>query len=208
MSRGRRKLWRGGLRGEFFVGDWYKLIAGIESSLLGRWMMNGSSVKTSRVVSAKDPTGYGEVTLGLHPDTSIAIRSHGRRSVIGQFAGLISNLEILRNPTAIYSGLLRPFIAPGVDDKIVVYITKPSVTYELARDGQYGRMPAPTDSVFVVFVSYEEPMLGLTRSSFPPSTPMVDGGILDWEWTLCDGSIPYLPFDYQTRYRRTLWVRP
>jgi hypothetical protein len=167
-----------------------------------------SGIKTSRIVPAKDPTGYGEVTLGLNPTTSLTMRAHGRRTVIGQFAGLISNLEVLRNPTAVFSGLLRPFIAPGVDDHIVIYVTAPNVTYEVAKDGSYSRNPAPMDSVFVVFVTFEEPMLGLTRSSFLSSSQKIDGSILDWEWTLSDGSAPHLPLDYQTRYRRTLWVRP
>jgi hypothetical protein len=176
--------------------------------LLTLGVMSGTGLRTSQIVTAMDPTGHGQVVLGLNPVTSATIRAHGRQSIIGQFAGLVSNIEVLRNPTAIYSGLLRPFIAPGVDDKIVIYVTKPSATYDVAQDGSYLRNSAPLDSVFVVFVTFEEPMLGLTRSSFSSSSQKIDGSILDWEWTLCDGSVPFLPIDYQTRYRRTLWVRP
>jgi len=58
--------------------------------------MSGS---TSKIVPALDPSRHGEVLLGLHPETSRTMGLQRRYAAIGQFAGLISNLEVLRNPS-------------------------------------------------------------------------------------------------------------
>jgi hypothetical protein len=170
--------------------------------------MSGSTALTSKIVKAKDPSRYGEVLLGLHPDTSRTMRLHRRLAAIGQFAGLISYLGVLRDPVALFQGLLRPLKGAGIDDTIIAYVTRPSVTYEFDASGAERRLPAPVSSVFVVFVSFADPVVTVVRNSLTTAGRMVAGGVLDWEWTLADASIPYLPVDYQTRYRSTLWVKP
>jgi hypothetical protein len=170
--------------------------------------MSGSSSANSKIVPAKHISGFGEVTLGLHPETIRTMRLHRRLAVIGQFAGLISYLEVLRNPVAIYRGLLRPLFGAGIDDTIIAYITKPNVTYSFNPNGSEVRLPAPKNSVFVVFVSFVDPVVTIVRNSFSSVGRQIDGGVLDWEWTQADASYPYLPADYQTRYRSTVWVKP
>ena len=122
--------------------------------------------------------------------------------------GLISHLEVLRSPVALFQGVLRPLKGAGIDDTIVAYVTKPFVTYEFDARGTEHRLPAPVGSVFVVFVSFADPVVKEVRISLPQSGQTIAGGVLDWEWTLADASVPYLPADYQSRYRSTLWVKP
>jgi len=167
--------------------------------------MSGS---TSKIVEAIDPSGHGEVLLGLHPETSRVMRLQRRLAAIGQFAGLISHAQVLRAPVGLFQGLLRPLLGTGIDDTIVAYVTKPGVTYEFDANGNERRLPAPTNSVFVVFVSFADPVVTIVRNSLTAAGRAVAGGVLDWEWTLADASTPHLPVDYQTRYRSTLWVKP
>jgi len=61
--------------------------------------------------------------------------------------------------------VLRPLKGAGVDDTIVAYVTKPSVTYEFDARGAERRLPAPTGSVFVVFVSFVDPVVTVVRNS-------------------------------------------
>jgi hypothetical protein len=134
---------------------------------------------------------------------------HRPLAALGQFAGLVAGAEVLLRPVALYQGLMRPLRGAGVDDTIVAYVTKPGITYEFDANGiDCRRLPAPTSSVFVAFVSFDDAVVTIVRNTLAATGRAVAGGVLDWEWTLADAAVPYLPADYQTRYRSTLWVKP
>ena len=100
---------------------------------------------------------------------------------------------------------MRPLNAPGSDNDILAYVTRPTITYTFSAAGHLVSYPPPTNCVFVVFVSFAPDVIAFLQQE--PATATAAGGVLDWEWTQADATVPYLPVDYQTRYRSTLWVK-
>jgi hypothetical protein len=167
--------------------------------------MSGSKTTPSWIVKACDPSGTGQVLLALHPEPAETMVRQRRRAVLGQFFGLIQQSEVLLNPVAAYRGLMRPLNFPGHDDDVIAYITRPSFTYTFSDDGGLVRYQAPRNCVFVAFVCFAQDVLTDLHNN--PANASAGGGVLDWEWTEADPTVPYLPVDYQTRYRSTLWTR-
>lgn len=167
--------------------------------------MSGPTATPSWRAPAIHTSGYGQITLALHPITAADYINHKRRAPLGQFFGLIQKDEVLLRPTALFRGLLRPLSYPSQDDDVFVYVTRPVVTYTFSSTGSlapYGPLP---DCVFVAFVSFTHDVLNILGGN--PACSGAEGGVVDWEWTQADATMPYLPADYQTRYRRTLWVK-
>lgn len=157
------------------------------------------------IARALDTSGHGEVKLGAHPSTMSTYASHRRRAPLGQFFGLIQHHGMLLAPRALYRGLLRPLNQPGHDDDVIAYITTPSITYTFNGAGQLVSYPAPRDCVFVVFVSFSQTVIDAIRKNAACESSA--GAVLDWEWTQADAAMPFLPADYQTRYRSVLWTK-
>jgi hypothetical protein len=169
---------------------------------------------TSRVAMARAPKQDLEiVSLGVHPRTTYHLVESGRLASLGEYYGLIYLTSTLTSPHAIFQGLNRPFLSPGIDDTIYAYLSSPKENYTfLAEDRNAGsgphRIPVPRESVFVTFVSFAQDVVDDVRQSLDPADRAIDGAVLFWEWTIASQAEPSLPRDHRRRYRRNIWPTP
>jgi hypothetical protein len=121
-----------------------------------------------------------------------------RLASLGEYAGLIYGSGVLTRPTAIFQGLLRPFLGPGVDDTIYAFVARPdgSFTYRDERrlsSEQLIGIGAPRESVFIAFVSMVEGVISETQTGLHPEDPEIRGAVLYWEWTKASETAPDWP---------------
>ena len=169
--------------------------------------------KTHRVVLARAPTVEPQqVMLGLHYKVARDLVETGRLAALGEYVGLIFGASILLNPVAIFQGLNRPFRGPGVDETIYAYISTPGSSYTFtppeSSTESPRRVPPPSESVFVTFVSFLESVVDEVKASLALADRTIDGAVLYWEWTISSRSQLSLPREHQERYRRPVWTRP
>jgi hypothetical protein len=169
---------------------------------------------TPKLVWARAPdeeTRY--LRLSVDEKTLTTLLDSRRLASLGEYAGLIFGIGILNHPTAIYQGLKRPFLGPGVDDAIYAYVSRPAVshTYRPAKiltNAELQTLPAPLGCVFIAFVSFTTGVVEEAGITSQPADPEVDGVVRYWEWTMASESDPNIPRDADSRYGREVWRRP
>jgi hypothetical protein len=107
----------------------------------------------------------------------------------------------LMGAVALYRGIQRPMIDPGLDSDIYVYVTK-----RLTGAGPI-RIARPKDSVFVTYAE-----IGARASNqldewskSGAKCAGLDGIIHNWEWVLWAPLDPHLPDRHEARYQDRIW---
>lgn len=169
---------------------------------------------TPKIVWARAPEREERyIQVAVHNATMIALLESRRLASLGEYAGLIYDQAALASPARIYQGLLRPYGDMMIDDKVLVYTSKPRLTYTYRDEvqltfGQLRSLPPPVNSVFTAFVSLAPDVVEEVRSYLDPAGSAkrpIDGALLYWEWTMASMSDPNLPEGADSRYRRAIW---
>jgi hypothetical protein len=169
---------------------------------------------SSRVAWARSPKQNTEyLIVGVHHITMRNYVDSRRLAGLGEYYGLIYLSNILAYFSAIFQGLNRPFLGPGVDETIYAYVSSPPENYTFLSDDKSSgsgphRIPVPRESVFVTFVSFAQDMVDNVRRSLDPADRASGGAVLFCEWTMASRAEPSLPRDRDTRYRRIIWPAP
>lgn len=102
----------------------------------------------------------------------------------------------MQHTHAIFKGLRRPMNNHGLDDRVYVYLLQPKYTYKYCADMVCvaKRFPAPAQSVFAVYVTFED------------ETDFTGGVIINWEWVLSDSDAPQYPKEFDNRYDQRIWT--
>jgi hypothetical protein len=165
--------------------------------------------KTPKIVWARAPEHEARyISVAVHEKTLVTFLDSRRLASLGQYAGLIYDYGILAHPIQISRGLLRPYRGMMVDDAVLVYIAKPSLTYTYRAEGrltlgQLRSLPPPLNSVFIAFVSLAADVVDEVRSYL--ANQSIDGALLYWEWTMASESNPNIPEDSDSRYGSVVW---
>ena len=177
----------------------------------------------ARCVWAKTPTtgtqfqGKPFVRLAVHQETIKSLCDGILNAKLGEYCGLIhgnvwgeaenqEGTSGLINPVAIFKGLKRPMISPGIDQSVYVYVTNPDVNYYWPEERKFSGegpilAPVPVDSVFVTFVSFRKSDLDdVSESIAGTELRETDGVVMFWEWTKASPNVPQFPYDYDNRY--------
>ena len=70
--------------------------------------------ETPKIVWARAPESEEYIRLGMSTKTMVTLLDSRRLASLGEYAGLIFGSGVLSNPLAIFQGLLRPFLGPGL----------------------------------------------------------------------------------------------
>lgn len=165
---------------------------------------------------APSPAGdHTLISLAVEPERVQQIAKLGRRTPLFE---LIYNVCGIRPPVnnigyheddlfpdnwggmqhthAIFKGLRRPMNNHGLDDRVYVYLMQPRYTYKYVPNMVCvaKRHPAPTGSVFAVYVTFKD------------ETEFIGGTIVNWEWVLSDPDSPQYPKGFETRYDQRIWT--
>lgn len=138
------------------------------------------------------------VELVLSPTALEGVSRIDLRAKMGEFAGLVHGggstfYRGVRDAVALYRGLNRPLNFEDADDGVFVYISAPKHTFRyLDSCGDLSLLPAPLQSVFVVYASIAKPGVGQLR-----------GKVLWWEWVCANSS--GLPEGCDDRYSSKVW---
>jgi hypothetical protein len=99
------------------------------------WLGAGSDLM--KIIQARAPSEEGGfIPVTIEPNHSRVLFDAGRRSALGELAGLIIQDEVLKTPTGIFKGVKRPLLREGVDDFVFAYVTCPTLTYKFPLDAQ------------------------------------------------------------------------
>ena len=170
--------------------------------------------ETPKIVWARAPEREARyIHVAVHERTLTTFLDSRKLASLGQYTGLIYRDGTLAYPVQISQGLKRPYRGMMLDDKVLVYISKPTLTYTYRSETQLTlqqlrSLPPPLDSVFIAFVSLAADVVDETRSYLDPAglaERPIDGALPYWEWTMASESDPNLPQDAVSRYGRVIW---
>jgi hypothetical protein len=117
----------------------------------------------------------------------------------------------LLEATALFRGVDRPRIAPGLDERVYIYVTNPPSTFVCPIERREFRLGpiealAPGRSVFATYVVFDDDAIRRWDSDIRAiGAQQVDGIVADWEWVLADPNNPNLPDDCMGRYDERMW---
>lgn len=187
----------------------------------------GNRVHESRLIWAPSPDDRTlAVRLYRDPETTAHMGADGRDVGLALYMGHVhgamayADLDMrpqavvgrgLLETTALFRGVDRPVIKPGLDGRVYIYVSKPRSTFvcpaerHRLRLGPQEVLP-PENSVFATFVLFDDDAVRRWEPEIRQiGGEQVDGIIVDWEWTLADPNNPDLPDDYAGRYDERMW---
>jgi hypothetical protein len=117
---------------------------------------------------------------------------------------------LLKGATALFRGLKREMFAPGVDERVYIYLSAPEHDYVYPADrvtetARPLRVEAPELSVFTTFAligQHDVSEIGDDLRSYGGTG--IDGLVIGWQWTHPTDS-PTLPSSPETRYVGRIW---
>jgi hypothetical protein len=137
---------------------------------------------------------------------------------MGEYWGLVHGVSLdadgekrqmsdgLLSPVAVFKGLKRPLhnLTSDADRKVFVYFSNPQNTFNYPRANQYSggpleRKPAPIDSVFAVYVTFDRGHIDAECGSMSQDDQPV-GLVVGWEWLEASSRVKSLPYDYDSRF--------
>jgi hypothetical protein len=114
---------------------------------------------------------------------------------------------LLNGATALFRGLQREMFAPGVDESVYIYISRPEYDYVRTREQPLPiRVSTPTLSVFTTFALIgQEAVSALNDDLRNYGGTEADGILVGWQWTIASTVDPTLPVESELRYKSRIW---
>jgi hypothetical protein len=115
---------------------------------------------------------------------------------------------LLSGATALFRGLQREMFAPGVDERVYVYISRPEHDYVRTKEQTLPvRIGVPTLSVFTTFALIGQEAVSALNDDLRNyyGGTEADGILIGWQWTTTSTADPTLPVEPDSRYQSRIW---